>query len=126
MIRNACSSPADQLFNIMSNFRRGKPKKQKGDSMGHRSELDPEPDPSKSSPAGHKKRQKKPWVITGDDDFGVFLGRDGGRRCYGKYITEHRAMQAMEHMKKQDASMKKILRKWRDREYRIEYRGNDE
>ena len=81
-----------------------------------------EPDPSQSSPVG--KKHKKPWIVSGcRSSFHKHL--DDKRSIYGRYPTERGAIQAMDHMRKDDARMNKAHPggPWFDRKYKVEYLG---
>jgi len=109
----------------MANFRRRRPRRDKGETWARKPELDSPPDP----PCNMKKKKSKPrrdWVVTGKD-INIFRKKDNGRVVYGRYETEKQAEQAMRAMKNQDRSYQNIFFKdrWPDRNYRVEYQGKD-
>lgn len=114
----------------MSNFKRKKPRPGPRDNWAHKPELDPEPDPSKTSAVNNhrKNKQKKVWVVTGKDSLRRLFKKKRPPRCvYSSFATEKQAIQSLEAMEKQDASWNKLLgdNKWPSRDYRIEYKGKD-
>lgn len=80
----------------MSNFKRKKPKPKKGprENWGHKPELDPEPEVSKTGPASEKRKKgKKKWLVTGVAQR-FWRKTVEGRSIYGRYHTEAQAEQA--------------------------------
>lgn len=80
----------------MSNFKRKKPKPKKGprENWGHKPELDPEPEVSKTDPATNKKKKgKKKWLVVGIRR-SFWRKTVDGQSVYGRYHTEAQAEQA--------------------------------